>query len=154
MDFYTFSDSVQLKVIGRNRTYNLSQPTVLAKKFDESQLGVIIVPREFEMRLDLISNRLYGSVDYVEQLMKLNNIKNPFSIKQGDILKFIPSESMGLIQAVKDDVELRDINLQMVDTNKNNVPPSTPPSVKPKNVEQLKVNKDSKKIKIINSFKT
>ena len=30
-----------------------------------------MIPREFEMRLDKISNHIYGSPDYVEELIKI-----------------------------------------------------------------------------------
>lgn len=42
------------------------------------------VSRKDEMRIDLICNEIYGSFKYMHELLKINEIKNPFSIKSGD----------------------------------------------------------------------
>ena len=52
------------------------------------QLRIYIVPREYEMRLDRISEHIYGSSDYVEELMTLNDIINPYSVKEGQYIYF------------------------------------------------------------------
>ena len=46
-----------------------------------------VVISEFEiMRPDLVSNRVLGSQEYWESLLKFNGISNPFSIEQGEII--------------------------------------------------------------------
>jgi hypothetical protein len=42
--------------------------------------------RMHEMRMDLVSQQLYGSDKYVGTLCLLNDIMNPFSIREGDVL--------------------------------------------------------------------
>ena len=44
------------------------------------------VPREFEMRPDLISAAVYNTSEYAELILKFNSISNPFTIKEGDII--------------------------------------------------------------------
>ena len=55
---------------------------------NSSSLKIYIVPREYEMRLDRISEHIYGSPDYVEELMVLNDIINPYSVKEGQYIYF------------------------------------------------------------------
>ena len=43
-------------------------------------------------RIDLISNRYFGSGQYIDAICILNNISNPFSIEEGDVL-IIPNVS-------------------------------------------------------------
>lgn len=57
------------------------------------------VPKTMEMRIDLISNALYGSSDYAEMVLKYSDIPNPFAIQEGDLV-IIPS-----MQTVYNDVE-------------------------------------------------
>jgi len=44
------------------------------------------VPREYEMRPDLISAAVYNNTLYAEYILKFNGISNPFTIKEGDII--------------------------------------------------------------------
>lgn len=49
--------------------------------------GGMISVNEFEnMRPDLVSERIYGTVSKWDLLLKTNGISNPFSIKAGDLL--------------------------------------------------------------------
>ena len=48
------------------------------------------VSREEEMRLDVISENIYGTPDYVDFLCNLNNIKNPLLVREGMIIYFVP----------------------------------------------------------------
>lgn len=44
------------------------------------------VEKEEEMRMDLISDRLYQTTEYTAFLCRLNNIINPLNIKEGTLL--------------------------------------------------------------------
>lgn len=57
-------------------------------------LQFLVVTRKYEMRLDLVTSDLYGSVEYIGFLMKLNDIYNPYSIKLGDIIFYIHGSSL------------------------------------------------------------
>lgn len=52
--------------------------------------SVYKVPKEFEMRPDLIAGAVYNNSLYAEYILKFNGISNPFTIKEGDII-LIPS---------------------------------------------------------------
>lgn len=48
--------------------------------------NVFRVPRDYEMRPDLISAAVYNNSGYAEIILKYNGISNPFSIKEGDMI--------------------------------------------------------------------
>lgn len=45
-----------------------------------------IVPLDFVMRPDLVSDSIYGDQNQLDALLKFNGISNPFSINVGDLL--------------------------------------------------------------------
>ena len=53
-------------------------------------IGLEVVTSDYEMRLDLISLKWYGSTEHMDVIMKANNIFNPFAVKEDDVL-VIPS---------------------------------------------------------------
>jgi len=57
------------------------------------------VPKEYEMRPDLISGVVYNDTIYAEFILKFNGISNPFSIKEGDIILIPNLDSMETITA-------------------------------------------------------
>jgi len=46
----------------------------------------IIVTPEYDMRPDLLSFALYGTDDYVDILMKVNEYSDPLSVRAGDLI--------------------------------------------------------------------
>ena len=66
--------------------FNLFQKNIVCDT--NIPLNIYIVPREFEMRLDRISNHIYGTPSYVEELMVLNDILSPYSVKEGQYIYF------------------------------------------------------------------
>lgn len=55
----------------------------------------IIVSSEFVMRPDLIAHAVYGDANKLDYILKFNNISNPFSIAEGDILVIPDVSDMG-----------------------------------------------------------
>lgn len=151
--FYTLTeDSLGKRDTGE--LYNLSNITVKSADFTENQLGIYVIPREYEMRLDLVSQKLYDSMEYVEELMKLNNILHPFSIKAGDIINYLPLDLLYLMHADYNENELQPTNLSQVDAKKDTTRQKRQPSQKPREIKQIVEDKAAKKIKIINNFQT
>jgi hypothetical protein len=117
-----------------------------------------VVPREHEMRLDKISNFIYGSPNYVEELMILNDIINPYSVKEGQSIWFCSIDNFQNLY-VNDEMltyeEKRKslINSSQPNRDKKNLSDNQnlPPTVKPNGLQQIKVSKDNK-VQIINSF--
>ena len=77
---------------------DLSFNTLKTNLYD-SILGIYRVESSTEMRPDLICMKYYGTTDYMDILLKSNNIFNPFSIKEGDVL---------VIPAIKKEDDLYD----------------------------------------------
>jgi hypothetical protein len=153
MKIYTF-DKLN---IGTDGFYDLFEKTIV-NDINLSNYYNFIVNDEFEGRLDLISKYLYGSTDFMEELMVINNIINPFSIKTGDILYYIPSSgdfnylyvSDEMNDDIKDDILLMNKNKS---TKKDINRIGYPPTIKPDNLKQIKVNYNNKKITIVNTVK-
>ena len=64
--------------------YNFFDPTF--KMTSGFRLNKYIVSREEEMRIDLVSQSIYGSIDQVDFLLNINDIDNPLNIMEGDQL--------------------------------------------------------------------
>ncbi|MFV2015247.1 MAG: hypothetical protein ACC656_07465 [Candidatus Heimdallarchaeota archaeon] len=112
-------------------------------------LAVTVISRKYEMRLDMLCSDLYGSVEYIGSLMKINDIFNPFSVKLGDIIfylqsgnlldadytdpKYISQQKDALVNAIKTSTIPKD-RLQFLESlNKpTNLPPTIAKSDSPK----------------------
>jgi len=122
-------------------------------------LSVFIVPREFEMRLDRISDYIYGSTDYVEELMLLNDIISPYSVKEGQFIYFCDIDSLSYLYTKDEMMVTTETNRQVLinssQPNRDRLNLSNdqnlPPTIKPSNLQQIKVGKDNS-VQIINSF--
>lgn len=132
--------------------YDIFKNTVVDKKIPRR---TTVVQEGEEMRLDLVSKRLYGTTEYVEELMILNNILNPWSIKKQDSIVFLDYQSISLLQDLEIDEEItseksaKPNKNTRVDANRNK---GVIPTIKPINLKQLEVDKTSEKIKINNKL--
>lgn len=141
--------------VNQGGLFNLFQKNIVYKNVN---LNLYIVPKEHEMRLDKISNYIYSCPDYVEELMLLNDIINPYSIKEGDSIWFCSVEALNNLYT-KDDLIGNEVKRQSMikssqsDRDKKNMQSdqSLPPTIKPSGLQQIKVSKDNR-VQIINSF--
>ena len=69
--------------------YNLIEQTFVLR---DLPYLTTVVTKEQEMRIDLISQSLYGDVDHTDLILNLNNIDLPINIKQGDTIFYIPAD--------------------------------------------------------------
>lgn len=53
-----------------------------------------VVAKEEEMRIDKISEKIYGKIEFSSFLCNINFIKNPLSIKTGDILLYVTEKDI------------------------------------------------------------
>lgn len=142
--------------IGNDGFYDLFQKTMVND--NNIFYNYFFVTNEYEGRLDLISKQLYGSTDYIEELMTINNIINPWSIKSGDIIYYANSSTDYSI-IYQNDEPINDQKDKILLMNKNKSTKKdinrlgSPPVIKPDNLKQLDVNYIKKKITIINKFK-
>jgi len=119
-------------------------------------ISAYIVPREFEMRLDRISNYLYGNPNYVEELMVLNDIINPYSVKEGQYIYYCSVSSFDSLYS-KDELldKLNEKRQQLINSSKQNQTTNEnklPVTVKPENLKQIKIGDDNS-VQIINKFR-
>ena len=148
----------------QDNLFDLFQKNIVNTK--NISLEIYIVPREFEMRLDRISYFIYGSSNYVEELMVLNDIISPYSVKEGQYIYFSQVDSLPKLYTIDDLQSQKEaarqnlINSSQPNREKQNPPYSTtnnsndqnlPPTVKPSNLKQIKISKDNR-VEIINSF--
>lgn len=78
---------------------DLTSPMFDMRNVNNISYNVYKVPKEFEMRPDLISGAVYNNSLYAEIILKFNGISNPFSIKEGDIILIPALNSMKSILA-------------------------------------------------------
>lgn len=123
---------------GEDGFYDLFQNT-----FDYTKVtnySLYTVSRGEEMRIDLISNKIYGTTNYVDILLALNNIDNPLNIKAGSVIfypisdlltpRITPSEpevessSLILDGNIVDKSTRIDPNRQIYNKNNNSLPPT------------------------------
>jgi hypothetical protein len=88
----------------------------------EGLIGIDLfrVGKEEEMRPDLIARQAYGYLIPLEQLLKFNNISNPFAIQEGDVFTIwdIPSASSNLRPQTKNAEAREDIRKQYITPEK------------------------------------
>jgi hypothetical protein len=161
MNILSFDNDINNRRILRDpnqdNLYNLFQKNIMVTK--NLLVYPYIIPREFEMRLDRISNDIYGSPDFVEELMILNDIISPYSVQEGQIIYFCNSDMLDTLYTTDDTEQNTETNRQILinssqtNRNKQNLTndASLPPTVKPQNLQQVKISKDNN-IQIINSF--
>ena len=115
----------------------------------------IVQPGE-ECRIDKICISIYGSDDYIEELMYMNNTVNPFTIKAGDTVLFVDSKYITQMYITDNKAASDDKKQQLVNTSKNNkLDPNhdLPPTVKPSNSNQINIDYTQKIITINNTLK-
>ena len=158
--FYTIDDNEQkiFRTSAEGNLYNLDTRTVINNViFPNSLIYTYIVPKEEEMRLDLVCKSIYGSNIYEEELMVFNNILNPFSIKEGDVIKYLQTEQISYLHGF--DTIKQNASNSLVNKNKNTkIDPDRkanqglPPTVKPNGLEQITIDETNAVIRIINNM--
>ena len=144
--------SFTFEVITRDKQQNYLYD-IFAKSVVDKNVGRVedYVRENEESRLDLVSLRIYGTTKYVEELMVINNILNPFSIKNGDAIFYVNSNELGFFNEKDKEVSSSDkvANPKKKDTRTD---PSrqkgVPPTIRPVDFEQMLVDKKNKTIKL------
>lgn len=88
---------MQFKSLDNKRIQNdklrMTEPFVLFTEFQKT-IATHIVDASEVGRPDLISIRFYNDPSYLELILKYNNILNPFSINEGDVLEIPDTEGL------------------------------------------------------------
>jgi hypothetical protein len=148
-----------------NKTYSIKRNAKQFSLFNIFQKNIILknvivypytIPIEYEMRLDRVSEYLYGSSSYMEELMVLNDIISPYSIKEGQIIYFCKMNDLEALYTsdnLPDNQQTEKISISRMNSKDDKIKKISQQSanIKPENLKQLKVDKDNK-IQIINTF--
>jgi hypothetical protein len=151
MKIYSFENGK----IGQDGLYDLFKKTVVNRV--DIDVSPFVITDEFDGRLDLVCKYLYGSNEFMEELMAMNGIINPHSIKTGDEIFY--TESNKLKQLYHKDEEDDSNKSDILNINKDKTTSSDPnrknypPSIKPANMKQITVNHNKKKITVTNKLK-
>jgi hypothetical protein len=156
MNFYTFENTNIKETKEGQRLYDFFEKTMVND--EELFYSTYTVPEEYDARLDLVCNQIYGTTDVMEELMTQNGIINPFSIKTGDELYYAYSTNE-LSILYKRDVDINDenkkriLNVNKSKTSKQDPNSSLPPSIRPNSLKPIDVNYNKKTITVINKLK-
>jgi hypothetical protein len=148
---YSFENKL-IRDPSKDNLYNLQQWTV-AYNIDVNIYEHIVTQQE-EMRLDTVCYNLYGSYSFFEELMTINNIKNPWSIKQGDIVYFLQNDDMNRLY-LKEPVNPNDYK-KLIDPTKNTKNDSNraanQPSAKSPNLQPVQIDVNAGIIKVVDKL--
>lgn len=153
MEIYSFN-TLAIETDGfydlSKKTMNYNDTTLLPFRF-------FVVTDEFAGRASNLSNYLHNSTIYLEEFCMVNNIINPFSIKTGQIVRFLddPTQYQNYYGSDPATSDIKDQILNMNNSKSTQSDPNRigyPPTIKPDNLSQIDVNLSSKKITIINKF--
>jgi hypothetical protein len=152
MQFYSFNT---LK-INNEGYYDLFAKTIVNKS--DLSFNIYVVTDEFKGRLDLICKYLHGNTNYLEELMTINNITNPYSVKTDTNIKyFLNVENYQLLYQSDPEPTTKKDSILNMNKNKSTIKDGnrigSPPTIKPDNLRQVDVNHSKRKITVINKFK-
>jgi hypothetical protein len=148
-----------------NKSYSIKRNVKQFNLFNIFQKNIILknvivypytIPIEYEMRLDRVSEYLYGSSSYMEELMVLNDIISPYSIKEGQIIYFCKMNDLEALYTsdnLPDTQQTEKVSISRMNSKDDKIKKLSQQSgtLKPENLKQLTVDKDNK-IQIINTF--
>jgi len=132
----------------QDNLYNLFTQTYVDKSLN---IQYTMAKNNEDMRLDLVSKRLYGGEGFIEELMQLNNILNIWNIKNGDIIYYTDLKELPYLQALEK--EISDVYNKIAKPNKKTrVDPNrikqVPPIIKPKEFKSIILDTKNKTIRI------
>jgi len=153
MKIYSFENANTITAEDGSAIYDLFERTL--RNVDGIKDSTYYIPLEYSGRIDMISNYLYNGTQYTEELMVMNNIVNPFSMKQDDIIYYASDPNNLNILHKGDDTTNKENKYKILNINSSKASgniSSLPPSVNP-GLKQMDIDYNKKKITIINQFK-
>tara|TARA_B100000287_G_scaffold360955_1_gene353554 strand:- start:388 stop:951 length:564 start_codon:yes stop_codon:yes gene_type:complete len=115
MDFKSLNKKIE------NDILNIAKPSVLFHELEGSRYTEHFVTEDEVCRIDLISLNEYGTSAMGDVILKFNNISNPFSFNEGDMI-MIPDRSIGMKnwqEIVGFDIpELNEVKAQFLETKR------------------------------------
>lgn len=151
MKSYTF-EIIDERSKNEEGLYDIFLDTVIDKDLIKYQT---IVKEKEEARMDLLCKRIYGTSMYIEELMLMNNIINPFSIVVGQLIEFVGQDDISYYRDPEETNEKSEniANPKNKNTRKDpNREKGVPPTIKPIGFKQILVDKKNKSIRINNKL--
>jgi len=95
--------------------YNLFTKTYV--DFPRANAKEYVVDQDEEMRMDLISYRIYNDVKYVDFLCNFNQIDNPLNVMPGDVIRYVTPEEVTLFK--NEEAQVEDVQRKLLNANKS-----------------------------------
>ena len=118
-----------------------------------------VVAEEEASRIDLICYSIYGHFAYIDELLTMNNILNPWSIRGGSIMYFLDEDDLTSLRLAPKADQTQIVN-DLINPNKDtqkdpnrDTGVGLPPTIKTANIKDVDIDYNNKTIKIINKFK-
>jgi len=158
---YLYTLEIAERNIVQNNLTDIVDPLIF--RDDSLVYYPYVVGQEEAMRIDQICYSIYGNFLYIDELLTINNIINPWSIRSGDIIYFLDENDLVALQLVPKVDQTLIIN-RLVNPNKDtqkdptrdpNITTGTglPPTIKPAGLKDVVIDYTAKKIKIIDRLK-
>jgi hypothetical protein len=110
---------IKISKDGVNEIVDLAEPTFVPDYNSPNfqVFKVIEVTAEYDRRVDLLSLAVYGSDEYVDIIMKCNELSDPLSVRTGDIL-VIPTLNKAKKFYKNPNKESKEAKQKYIDSNK------------------------------------
>lgn len=154
---YLYTNEIAKRDLKQGNLVDIIDPVIIWN--DTLNYLPYLVSKEEAMRPDTICFNIYGNFNYIDELLTWNNILNPWSIKEGQIIYFLEEDDIVALQlqAKTDDQE---IVKTLVNPNKDtqrdpnrDAGTGLPPTIKPAGLKDVTVDFNNKTIKIMDRFK-
>ena len=154
---YLYTNEIAQRDENQSNLVNIIDPLIIWN--DTLIYYPYIVTNEESMRPDLICFSIYNNFSYIDELLLINNILNPWSIKAGQTIYYIDEDSILILQRQYKNNEEKIIK-NLVNPNKDtkkdpNRDSGTglSPTIKPSGLKDVSIDFNDKTIKIIDRFK-
>lgn len=142
---------------GQTNLFNIVDPLLMVD--DTLNYYPYVVAEEEAMRIDLICYSIYGNFAFIDELLTINNISNPWSIKGGSTIYFLDEDDLVTLRIFPKADQEKIVN-ELVNPNKDTQKDTNrdsgtglTPTIKPSNLKEVDINYNNKTIKIIDRFK-
>lgn len=142
-----FTFNTIIRDIEQDNLYDIFKQTIIDKDIDRYY---DYVRENEEARIDKVCLRIFGTSSNEEEFMVLNDIVNPWSIKSGNDILYIPT-LVALRETIKDET-ITDNVANPKKKKDTRVDPTrqkgVPPTIKPLDFENVLIDKKNQTIKL------
>lgn len=99
----------------------IEKDVIVQNEFEKPPaINYYLVTTEDSMRIDVISTKMYGNTDYIENILKFNEISNPYAIEEGEVFYTydLPSLDKSLRSITANSTDRNDIRDQYITPDK------------------------------------